>query len=180
MFPDTFDFFRGTHLSVPFWMSGHYLYCNVEHETRSITLYDPYPVESAFRGSAEAGATELGKLLDKKRKEAFRALRSAHQLHYTISWYQPPLPRQNDTVSCGVFVCAFAYFLRFHGRPPTPADFNGGDHHALRLGIFKALESGVILPPPPPHPPLAAAAGLPPGPPADAPAYKRAKISLGS
>jgi hypothetical protein len=61
-------------------------------------------------------------------------------------WYpgllQGLLPMQSDGVSCGVFVCAFAYFLRFHGRPPTSADYNGVDHHALRLAIFRVLESG--------------------------------------
>ena len=49
-------------------------------------------------------------------------------------------PAQNDSTSCGAFVFAYAYFLLLHGRRPTPADFTGANHLALRLVMLHACD----------------------------------------
>ena len=89
--------------------------------------------------AASALASGARNALPRKRTRLGRAQRPAK---YDESAKPASLSTQNDSTSCGAFVFAYVYFLLVHGRLPTPADFTGSNHLALRLVMLHACVSG--------------------------------------
>ncbi len=62
--------------------------------------------------------------------------------------FKPEYELQNDTMSCGVFVFAYVYFMLFFGRLPNPGEFNRGRSHiAIRIVMQDILTDGTVKAP---------------------------------
>ena len=77
-------------------------------------------------------------------RERVRLMAPARPSKYTETAKPASLSTQNDSTSCGAFVFAYVYFLLVHGRLPTPADFTGANHLALRLVMLHACITGKL------------------------------------
>ncbi len=77
-------------------------------------------------------------------RERVRLNAPARPSKYTDTGKPASLFTQNDSTSCGAFVFAYVYFLLVHGRLPTPADFTGDNHLALRLVMLHACITGTL------------------------------------
>jgi hypothetical protein len=66
---------------------------------------------------------------------------------YEISYGPDDLALQGDSVSCGVFVCAYLYFKIFHGRWTTRADLSPQSHIFLRMILYDMCMKGRLYTP---------------------------------
>ena len=109
----------------------------MDDETRCARGSDPYRI--ARRNRMTRNVLEAFLVRERVRLKA-----PARPSRYTETVKPANLSTQNDSTSCGAFVFAYAYFLLIHGRHPTPADFTGANHLALRLVMLHACVTGTL------------------------------------
>jgi len=143
---------------IPAHLPGHWILLHVHHPTQTISVLDSLgsnPPSDAVRQLV----ARVNKWLQEERQQ-YPTLRPgmaadfSYEVEYSLA---ATLPRQADGVSCGAFVCAYAYWLVMHSAIPTTAHFNGQHHLAMRLAVLDASLTGRIRLPLPA--PAGAAAG---------------------
>ena len=138
------DVLLGTHMVCPLLISahvpGHFLFSEVDHVRREITICDPLGKDHAVRRRFMAKSINLW--LHSERARQNPVVMSCND--YDMSVNPDRLPVQTDGVSCGVLVCAYAYFRGVFGRWPTETDFTGRHHRVLRLVILEACLTGCL------------------------------------
>ena len=138
------DVLLGTHMVCPLLISahvpGHFLFSEVDHVRREITICDPLGKDHAVRRRFMAKSINLW--LHSERARQNPVVMSCND--YDMSVNPDRLPVQTDGVSCGVLVCAYAYFRGVFGRWPTETDFTGRHHRVLRLAILEACLTGCL------------------------------------
>ncbi len=115
---------------------GHFFFLRLDHATSTIELLDPLGPAAARRSNRLQVAAALTSWINEE-----QATSGQPQPRYELAFNPPRLPTQIDAVSCGVLVCAYAYYREIHGRYPTSDDFTGEDHSLLRLVVLDACVS---------------------------------------
>ena len=128
---------------------GHYISIFVNHAERNIYLFDPLGRRAAGSGRCRAVAASVNDWL---REQRIRLGRAAEP-NYNVILNIDDLPSQGDGISCGAYVCLYAYFRVLLGRWPSTADFGQQNHADMRIAIFDACMTGRL------RRPIAAAGG---------------------
>jgi len=145
-------------LLVPTNPGGHWTLNIVDNVSNTICTLDPLPgnngggVDDETRCARDSAPHLFARRNRVARnvleaflvRERVRLKVPARPSRYTESAKPANLSTQNDGTSCGAFVFAYAYFLLVHGRLPTPADFTGANHLALRLVMLHACVTGTL------------------------------------
>jgi len=161
---DVTDDYGGRHVSatrtllVPTNPGGHWTLNIVDNVSNTIRTLDPLPGDNGGGVDDEArSAHDTSRYVLAKRnrvtrnvleafltRERVRLNVQARPTKYVETAKPASLSTQNDSTSCGAFVFAYVYFLLVHGRLPTPADFTGANHLALRLVMLHACITGTL------------------------------------
>ena len=161
---DVTDDYRSRHVSttrtllVPTNPGGHWTLNIVDNVSNTIRTLDPLPgdngggVDDEARHARDSTRHYLARRNRETRnvleafltRERVRLMAPARPSKYTETAKPASLSTQNDSTSCGAFVFAYVYFLLVHGRLPTPADFTGANHLALRLVMLHACITGKL------------------------------------
>ena len=66
----------------------------------------------------------------------------AAEPNYNVVLNTDDLPSQGDGISCGAYVCLYAYFRVLLGRWPSIADFGQQNQADMRIAVFDACMTG--------------------------------------
>ena len=130
------------HLETPVactWTSdGHHEMYYVVHSPKpTIYVLDPMQV-----GNVQLYAAKLKILTDWLGGQFRLASREVPKYEFVC---ESSHTLQTDRISCGVFVCAYLYFIVFYGRWPTATDLSGSFHMYLRMVIYDMCIRGRLL-----------------------------------
>jgi hypothetical protein len=117
-------------LFLQFRPPGHFWLAVVDHANRTISIAEPlrsFSIDSGER-LRDVEIAGINRWLHSERARFHRAPCADYEAVYIGG-----LPHQTDSISCGIFTMAYAYFRVCYGRWPTPKDFIGRDHRAMRL-----------------------------------------------
>ena len=115
--------------------SSHFILFLVDHSSRTIIICDSLSKTSSLHAHDILIQRIMNWLAESHaKKRQADGLQPSPAPTYTV--HVQDVPQQIDGNSCGAFAVAFAYFSAHHGRPPTVADFNGGDSRCLRLAVL--------------------------------------------
>jgi hypothetical protein len=131
----TFRFCNGAaHLDdklfLQFRPPGHFWLAVVDNANRTISIAEPLRSCSIDSGARlrDPDIAAINLWLHSERVRFRRAPCADYEAVYVGG-----LPHQTDSISCGIFTMAYAYFRVCYGRWPTTKDFVGRDHRAMRL-----------------------------------------------
>ena len=117
---------------------GHYIFVYVNHAERNIYLFDPLGRRAAGSARCRAVAASVNNWLHEQRNRLGRAA----EPNYNVILNTDDLPSQGDGISCGAYVCLYAYFRVLLGHWPSIADFGQQNHADMRIAIFDACMTG--------------------------------------
>ena len=121
---------------------GHWVFTYVNHVERKIWLCDPLGPRCANTQDRKDIVKRLNTWLLIERVR----LNRPPVADYAMAVNPTRLPELNDSISCGAFVYAYAYFLVLLSRFPATADFRGADRVSLRHAVLDACMTGRLPP----------------------------------
>ena len=114
---------------------AHFMYFEVNHAAATILVADPLRYEAT--DSALATATAINNWLADERARLGRPAVAPYDIVMSTTH-----PRQADDISCGVFVCSYAYWrLQFDRLPTEGDDFAASHHWAWRMFLLECVLS---------------------------------------
>jgi hypothetical protein len=112
---------------------GHYIFIRVDHDRGRVEVADPLGL-----GITRTRGEQATRVQTWFQAQVLR-LKLPQRLYSIVCNPESNLPRQTDSVSCGPFVCAYAFFVAMKGRYPTNDDFTCANKSALRYFIMHYL-----------------------------------------
>jgi hypothetical protein len=112
---------------------GHYIFIRVDHDRGRVEVADPLGL-----GITRTRGEQATRVQNWFQAQVLR-LKLPQRPYSIVCNPESNLPRQTDSVSCGPFVCAYAFFVAMNGRYPTNDDFTCANKSALRYFIMHYL-----------------------------------------
>jgi hypothetical protein len=112
------------------YLPGHWVLCVVSHSTRTITICDP------LGGAVARTRGHLVHTINQWMASERHSIGKPHVDDYSMAVNPWSLPTQNDSISCGPFVCAYAYYVALYGCFPTHYDFTGAQNGQIRFAVL--------------------------------------------
>ena len=123
----------------------HYVLLWVDNSTAICTIIDPMTLDPANMTTHVQLYSKVVAFMESERRSGPFSTQAIASRTYNLSLSTHTQPMQCDTIHCGQFVCATAYFIAKFNRPPTCTDFNGPDARALEYFVANALLQGYLF-----------------------------------